>query len=140
MPAQMNGKVSPNFHRIGSAYGLTIFDLEGNERGGMGFLSNGRAAVVLDRPNGDAVGAMVDDKSGFAGMGVSYSPEVAQGSTGILFGTQDKKTFLTFKGIDDMPRASFALGPEGTPSFQLFDKAGNAGPDLLGAVGASAKH
>jgi hypothetical protein len=69
---------SPGFHGIGSAYGLTIYDPEGNERGGMGFLSNGstvsRAVIALDRPglpstSGDAWGAMVDDKSGFAGTG-----------------------------------------------------------------------
>lgn len=46
---------SPGFHRIGSAYGLNIYDSEGHERGGMGFLSNGstvnRAVIALDRPS-----------------------------------------------------------------------------------------
>ena len=50
--------------------GLTLHDPKGNERGGIGFLANGRAVVVLDRasPSGDAVGMMVEDATDFAGQ------------------------------------------------------------------------
>jgi hypothetical protein len=58
--------------RIAEAVGLTLHDPKGNERGGIGFLGNGRAAVVLDRASGDAVGMMVDDATDFAGMLVAY--------------------------------------------------------------------
>ena len=44
---------APGFHRVGSAYGVSILDTQGGERGGMGFISNGsnvnRAVVALDR-------------------------------------------------------------------------------------------
>lgn len=137
MPAQIDGKVSPHFHRIGSSYGLTIFDPKGNERGGMGFLSNGstvsRATIALDRPGADAWGAMVDDKTGFAGTVDIYPPKIGHGATGIVMGTQDNKAFITLKGLDDRPRSTFFIGPDEVPSFRLFDKKGNAGPDLLNA-------
>jgi hypothetical protein len=131
---------SPGFHRIGSAYGLNIYDPEGNERGGMGFLSNGssvsRAAIVLDRPSlpstsGDAWGAMVDDKTGFAGTGYMYSPEVGHGKDGLIIGTEGHKAFITFKDLNNKPRSTFALSTDGTPSFQLFDDTGKPGPDFL---------
>lgn len=128
----------PGVHRIGSAYGLNIYDPEGNERGGMGFLSNGstvsRAVIALDRPSlpstsGDAWGAMVDDKTGFAGTGYIYAPEI--GHEGILIGTEGRKAFITLKDINNKLRSTFALSPDGTPSFQLFDNTGKPGRDFL---------
>lgn len=138
MPGQFNGVVSPNNHRIGSGYGLTIYDPKGNERGGMGFLSNGdkvsRAAIVLDRPTTDAWGAIVDDKTGFAGTVDIYPPEIGHGASGVVIGTQGRKAYISIKDLNDMPRATFAIGPEETPSFRLSDKTGKPGPDLLDAT------
>ncbi len=59
-------------NRIGEAHGLTFYDPSGSERGGIAFLDNGRAVVALDYPERDAVGMMVDDRSGFAGMLVAH--------------------------------------------------------------------
>ena len=135
--AQIDGKVPPQFHRMGqsAAYGATIFDTAGNERGGMGFLSNGstvnRAVMALDRPGEDAIGMMVDDKTGYAGLGISYPPEVGKWTDGINLGTQGNKAFITIKDLHDRPRATFGIGPEPDPSFQLFDDKGNPGPELL---------
>lgn len=136
-PAQIKGKVPAHFRRIGSGYGLTIFDAQGNERGGMGFLSNGntvsRASIVLDRPGGDAWGAMVDDKTGFAGTVDIYAPEIGQAS-GIVMGTQGKKAFMTLKDIHGRARSTFAIGPQGAPSFRLFDENGKPSSNLLNAA------
>jgi hypothetical protein len=137
MPAQINGKVPPQFHRIGSssAYGLTIYDPLGNERGGMGFLSNGstvnRASIALDRPDGDAIGMMVDDKTDFAGLAAMYPRKIGDYATGLLLATQGSKAFITMKDVHDIPRATFEIGPELNPSFRLSDQAGKLGPDLL---------
>ncbi|HEV2417402.1 MAG TPA: hypothetical protein VGX94_06335 [Terriglobia bacterium] len=135
MPAQLNGKVSPQFHRIGAGYGLTIYDPVGNERGGMGFISNGstvsRAVIALDRPGQDAWGAIVDDKSGFAGTMTLYPPKTANDTNGVVVGTLENKAFITLKSLNNKPRATFAVGPEGLPSFELFDETGKPGPDLL---------
>ncbi len=141
MPAQLNGKVSPQFHRIGLGYGLTIYDPQGNERGGMGFLSNGstvgRAVIALDRPNQDAWGAVVDDKSGFAGTMTLYSPDLASDTNGVVIGTIGKKAFVTLKNVKNVPRATFAVDAEKAPSFQLFDKAGKAESELLDTTSRS---
>lgn len=135
--AQIDGKVPEQFHRMGqsAAYGATIFDPAGNERGGIGFLSNGstvnRAVMALDRPGEDAVGMMVDDKNGYAGLGISYPPEVGKWTTGLILGTQGNKAFITIKDQHDTPRATFGIGPDPVPSFQVFDQSGNPGPELL---------
>ena len=138
MPAQIDGKVPPQLHRIGGGYGLTIYDPEGNERGGMGFLSNGstvsRAAIALDRPIGDAWGAMVDDKTGFAGTVSIYPRETGHGASGVVIGTQGKRAYITVKDLNDMPRATLRVGPEQTPSLHTFNDKGVPGPDLLGAA------
>lgn len=140
---------SPSFHRIGASYGVTIFDTEGNERGGMGFLSNGstvsRAAIALDRAGngsapGDAWGAMVDDKSGFAGSGVIYAPEIGHGNDAILIGTQGRKAFISLKDVDRRERASFFLNEDGSPSFEVFDATGKAGPNLLQSSATASPH
>ena len=140
----------PGFHRIGSAYGATILDTKGNERGGLGFLSNGstvnRAVIALDRPynpsvSADAWGAIVDDASGFAGTAFMYPPQGDHDQEGIMIGTKGNKAFITFKDRNDKDRSTFAL-TEGEPSFQVFDKTGKAGADLLAGSeeGSSPKH
>lgn len=135
-PAQINGAVSPRFKRLGNgavSYGILIHDPLGNERGGMGFNSTGRASIALDRPNGDAWGAFVDDKTGFAGTLSVYDRSVGDGASGIFSGTQGKRAFFTIKGLDDMPRAELAVGPNQKPVFSIFNEKGKDGRDLLEA-------
>lgn len=131
LPVQRNGIVPPNLHRIGSGYGITLHDLQGNERGGMNFLSNGRVSIALDRPNGDAWGALVDDKTGFAGTLSIYDRNVGDGATGIFSGTQGKRAFFTIKGLDDVARAELAVGPDQKPTLTIFNEQGKDGKDIL---------
>ena len=79
----------------------------------------------------DAWGAIVDDKTGFAGSGVMYDPEVGHGNEAIMIGTQGKKAFIAFKDVDHRDRASFMLNPDGKASFKLSDQTGNLSRDLL---------
>jgi hypothetical protein len=65
---QIAGKVSQMMHRIAPGFGVVIHDGSGDERGTYGWLANGRALITLDRPGLDAWAAVVDDKTGFAGM------------------------------------------------------------------------
>lgn len=131
----------PGFHRIGSGYGVTILDSQGSERGGMGFLTNGknvnRAVIALDRPynpsvSSDAWGAVVDDATGFAGTSYLYPPGKDHDQEGIRIGTIGEKAVITFKDRNDKDRATFALD-SGVPSFQVFDDGGKPGKDLLAA-------
>lgn len=136
-PAQINGAVSPTFQRLANgaaSYGILLHDPLGNERGGMGFNSTGRASIALDRPNGDAWGAFVDDKTGFAGTLSVYDRNVGDGASGIFTGTQGKRAFLVMKGIDDMPRAELAVGPDQKPVLNIFNQQGKEGRDVLGGL------
>jgi hypothetical protein len=143
MPAQMGGTVSPNFHRMGNAYSMTIFDTVGNERGGMGFLSNGakvnRAAVVLDRPGGDAIGMYVDDATDSANLALMYSPRVSSSGTGLFISNREKGTSITLKDFHDIPRARFSVEGDLEPSFRMLNRDGQRGSELLSGAKRQAK-
>jgi hypothetical protein len=129
----------PGFHRMGSAYGATILDTQGNERGGMGFLSDGknfnRAVIALDRPYNpsvpsDAWGAFVDDKSGFAGTVYMYQPESGRDQEGITLGTQGNKAFLSFKDRKNKERTTIGL-TDNMPVLNVFNESGTLQENLL---------
>lgn len=133
---QIKGAIPTNYRSPGAGYGLTLFDSTGNERGGMGFLANGinlgRAVMVLDRPSGDAIGAIVDDSTGYAGLAALYPAAGNEtGMTGILLGTQGNKAFLSMQDPEDRPRASLSVESSRVPAFQVFDQDGRPGPNLL---------
>ncbi len=140
----------PGFHRMGSAYGATILDTQGHERGGMGFMSDGknfnRAAIALDRPYDpsvpmDAWGAFVDDASGFAGTAYMYQPEGGHDQDGIILGTQGNKVFLNFKDRKNKERATIGL-TDNTPFLDVFNESGLLQEDLFKSSksDSSAKH
>jgi hypothetical protein len=121
---QVAGKVSPVLHRIASGFGVVIHDGEGNERGAYGWLANGRALITLDRPGLDAWAAIVDDKTGFAGMRVEYAPDIARDSTGIEIGTKGKNAFFILKDTKEKDRGVLQLEEDGTTTWRGFNAAG----------------
>ena len=130
---------APGFHRVGSAYGVTILDTQGGERGGMGFISNGgnvnRAVVALDRPFNPSISsegwaAVVDDSTGSAGTYYMYPPGGTHDQEGIFIGTKGEKAQITFKDRNNKERSTFAL-TNGMPSFELFDESGKSQGDIL---------
>jgi len=125
---QAQGKV---LHRIATFFGVLIHDNNGNERGGYGWLSNGRAVATLDRPGLDAWAAVVDDKTGFAGMRVEYAPDVANDKTGVEIGTQGNHAVFRFMDTKERNRAVLSLGDNGVPSFRVSDETGRSTRDLL---------
>jgi hypothetical protein len=133
---QIDGVVPRDYQELSTGFGLTLNDQLGNDRGGMGFLSNGtsvsRAVFSLDRPKGDAIGAIVDDTTGYAGLVAMYPPrQVGVEATGILLGTQGDKAYLSLQDSRNMPSTSLSVGPEPNPSLQVFDRKGKPGPNLL---------
>lgn len=135
--SQIEGKVYAKEKRamVGSAYGVSIMDGSGNERGGFGFTATsagrGRAVIALDRPVGDAWGAWVDDQSGWAGMTFNYPMPFKQYQPGIEMGLLGEKPFLHFKDKDDNARAELSVEKDGTPSFAISDVNGRQIGDLL---------
>ena len=131
LPAQIMGAVPTNKHRISQGYGFMINDTLGNERGGFSFLDVGRATMALDRPNGDAWAALVDDHNNFAGTVSLYDKQLGDGATGVFSGTQGKRAFIDIKGLDDKPRGEFSVGANQKASFQLYDANGDFPRELL---------
>ena len=127
---QVGGKVSSKVHRIAQGFGVVIHDEDGNERGTYGWLSNGRALITLDRPGLDAWAAIVDDKSGFAGMRVEYPPDVAWDSNAIEIGTRGKQAFVKLQNTEQRDRAVFALEEDGRTRFKTLDNSGAVTRDL----------
>ena len=108
-------------------YGLTLYDTKGNERGGMGFLGMGRAVIALDRaaPLSDAIGLMVDDKDGFAGMSVNYADRNVQ-APAFELGATANEVHMQFYGKDNLPHAQLNFDGKGKPAWQFDDAASAA--------------
>lgn len=121
-PVQQNGNVDPRTNRISPGFGVTIHDDKGNERGGLGWLSIGRATMTLDRPDGDALSAIVDDRNNFAGMLFIY-PRKTGAASGIQMGTQGTKSYLQLRDMNDTPRTVFSV-KDNVPAFEKFSADG----------------
>jgi hypothetical protein len=121
---QVDGKVLTTIHRIAPGFGVVIHDGDGNERGAFGWLANGRALITLDRPGLDAWAAIVDDKTGFAGMRIEYPPSVARDSNGIELGTNGSNAFFRFLDTKEKARATLDLDESGATTFQTLDANG----------------
>ncbi len=135
--AQIKGNIYSEQHRAvkGTAYGVTIMDGDGNERGGFGFtaspLGGGRGVIALDRPTGDAWGAFVDDKSSWVGMTFNYPMSLGDYQPGIEIGVQGERPFLHFKDKSDNTRAEMSIGVEGAASLAIFDAKNRRLADLF---------
>ncbi len=127
---QVGGKVVTAVHRIAPGFGVVIHDGEGNERGAYGWLANGRALITLDRPGLDAWAAIVDDKTGFAGMRIEYPPDVARDSNGIEMGTEGSRAFLRFLDTHEKERAVLQYNEGGPTTFRTRDTSGKVIRDL----------
>jgi hypothetical protein len=127
---QVAGKVVTTVHRIAPGFGVVIHDGEGNERGAYGWLANGRALITLDRPGLDAWAAVVDDKTGFAGMRIEYAPDVAKDSNGIEVGTHGNQAFFRLLDTRQRERALLEYSEGGPTTFKTRDPDGKVIRDL----------
>lgn len=129
-----------SYKRIGDGdnYGMVLFDTKGNEHGGMGFMGMGRAVFALDRATApfDAIGMMVDDKEGFAGMIINYGDPKAK-DTAIELGTDANSAHIKLNGKDGLPRAQLSLDGTNKPAWQ-FDDAASAAATAAAAKAAQA--
>ena len=134
---QIDGKIYSQQQRAvqGSGYGVTIMDGSGNERCGFGFTAlstgGGRATISLDRAIGDAWGALVDDKTGWAGMIFNYPMPTGEYQPGIEMGVLSERPFLHFKDKKDNSRAEISIAPDGVPSLTVYDAKGKPLTDLF---------
>ena len=138
--AQIDGKVYSQQQRAtnGAAYGVTIMDGHGNERGGFGFIAlasgGGRGIITLDRPVGDAWGAWVDDRTDLTGMTFNYPMPIGEYQPAIEFVVQKGRPFLHLKDHQDYARAELSLAADGKPSLTVSDGSGKQLDDLFAAA------
>ena len=107
------------FKRIAPAYGLTIHDSNGQERGGIAFLDNGRAVVALDRKGQDAVAMIVNDQTGFAGLTVNYEQPTGIYKEGLRLGTKNDEVWLDLADTAEQVRAGLHVRDAGAPVLEL---------------------
>lgn len=111
---QMNGKSE---QRNSAGWGLLFNDAVGNERGGIGFASMGRASMALDRSDGDAVGMMVDDRSGYVGFGINYPGQ----QTALEFAVTNGHLAAGFLDPEGRQRANLKILGSEKPTWVLHD-------------------
>jgi len=109
---QLAGKLYP---RVATGWGMSIATRDGDERGGMTYLDDRGAAISIDRPTGDAVGMMVDEKSGFAGLVVNYDNNGVLHSypTALRVGTNAAHAFAEVTNRDGTPAGALVAGSGG---------------------------
>jgi hypothetical protein len=107
----IHGQVYP---RVGKAWGMVLANPAGDERGGVSYLDSGRVAFALDRPTGDAIGLLVDDKTGFAGMLVNYdSGKLGIYSGALRVGTSGSHVLVEATNVDGSPAGALTAGAGG---------------------------
>jgi hypothetical protein len=112
----IKGKV---YTRIAPAYGMTIHDSTGQERGGMNFLDNGRGIIALDRQNQDAVEMIVNDQSGFAGLTMNYERPFGQYREAVRIGTKGTQVWWALSDTSQAERASLYVQDAQAPKLVL---------------------
>ncbi|MDB5708006.1 MAG: hypothetical protein JWL96_76 [Sphingomonas bacterium] len=120
---RVDGKTYP---RVADGYGLVLHDSKGSERGAVSFLDNGRGVIALDRPGGDAVAMIVNDRSGFAGVTVNYANNLGSYQEGVRLGTKNDEAWLS---LQDRPQGERArLSTAGSAAPQLVTRPAGAPP------------
>ncbi len=114
------------YKRIAAAYGMTIHDSSGHERGGMAFLDNGRGVIALDRKGQDAVALIVNDVSGFAGLTGNFERPLGDYKEAFRLGTKKNEVWLDLTDTAENIRAALHVAGAGQPVLSL--KAGQSGP------------
>lgn len=106
----------------GDNYGMILFDKQGNERGGMAFMGMGRVVIGLDRaaPMSDAIGLMVDDKEGFAGMIINYADRSVE-APAFELGATANEVHMQMYGKDNLPHAALNFDGHSKPAWRFDD-------------------
>ncbi len=114
---QSGGKVG---ERIAGAAGLQIMDHEGNERGGFGYLDNGRVVLGLDYPGREAVALFVMPE-GYAGILVSSDNEGGHERGGIVVDNKSGRAVIKLADRKSRERAMLLVEGEADAKLMLYD-------------------
>ena len=101
----INGKL---YQRVAPGWGMLINAPNGTERGGISYLDGRGASIAIDRPTGDALGMMVDEKSGLSALVLNYDNGGKPRSypTALEIGTKNNRAFVEVSNRDGTSAAS----------------------------------
>ena len=110
---QIGGQVA---QRITSASGIIIDDLDGNYRGGFGFLDNGRVVLGLDYPGREAVSLQVIPEWGLAGLTIT-APQGSESERAEIAALKDGTPLLKLADATGTERAMLVVQDESPAKF-----------------------
>jgi hypothetical protein len=115
-PRGGDGKV---YARISPAAGIQFNDQNGRERGGLGYMDNGRVVMGLDSDHGEGVMTFVlpDGRAGFLVNGTKRSQRVFLGTS-----TADSAAGLEVNDAVGAKRIRVGVGSADSPALELLDK------------------
>lgn len=124
---QSDGKVG---ERIAEAAGLQIMDHQGNERGGFGYLDNGRVVLGLDYPGREAVALFVMPE-GYAGILVSSDNDGGHERGGIVVDNKKGSAVIKLADPKSRERAMLLVEGEADAKLMLYDAKDGSYADAL---------
>jgi hypothetical protein len=114
---QINGVLQ---HRIAKGIGVLLNDAKGNERGGFGFLDNGRVTLGLDRAHGEEGAFLtVNDEDEFAGVVVK---DVGGCVVTSLGNSKESGTRLLLRDHTCADRVFLGMKDAATPKLEVRDQ------------------
>ncbi len=125
---QVGGVVQP---RIAGASGIMICDLEGDERGGYGFLDNGRVVLGMDDPSGEGVMLFIAPDMHCKGMIVNEERRGQIVQRLFLGLGQQGEALLKLQDGKGTERVQMLAGPEDDPKLLVHDEEGQELDDLF---------
>ena len=104
-----------DYRRVAPGWGLLIYAPDGNERGGIGYLDGRGASVSIDRPTGDALGMLVDEKPGLAAFVLNYDNKGKLGSypTALEVATKGSRAFIESHNEDGSSAGTLIASGQG---------------------------
>lgn len=123
---QMGGNVHA---RIADAVGIQINDKDGNERGGFGYLDNGRVVLGLDYPDREAVVLFVADN--YAGLMISGDKGKQFERAGMVIDNKTDGVMLKLAGADNQERLMLHVPGDGPARLINRDPKADKQVDVL---------
>ena len=128
---QSGGKVAS---RIAAAAGIQIDDPQGDERGGFGFLDNGRVVLGLDYAGREAVTLAVVPEWGFAGVAVN-AESGSESERAELAVLKDGTSLMKLADTNGDERAMFLVKGQSVPQLLIIDPKSQSTVDALAKLG-----
>ena len=109
------------YHRIAQGWGMLIYDPDGDERGGFNYLDGRGASISIDRPTGDAVGMLIDERSGLAKFVLNYDNQgkIDSSPTALEVSTTGDRASIEVSNRNGSPAGTLTASGQGKARLSL---------------------